>query len=88
MTTILEGDATLILDSVEHDVRMRATIDHEAKEWAGFIESEQDGLGWAFLNARLSSIRMPDGREGHVIATGDDDPDTGIGFKGSGRPPV
>lgn len=91
MAKILDSEAVLILDGAEHDVYVRATIygdGTEPKEWFGSVGSEEDGLGWAFLNARVSSIRLPDGREGDVIATGVDDPDAGIGFKGSGRPPA
>lgn len=91
MAKIFETEAVLVLDGVEHDVYLRATIygdGSEPKGWFGSVGSGEDGLGWAFLNARFASIRLPDGREGHVVATGDDDPDTGMGFKGSGRPPA
>jgi hypothetical protein len=91
MARILETEAVLILDGAEHDVYVRASIygdGGEPKDWFGSLGSEEEGLGWAFLNARIASIRLPDGKEGHVIATGEDDPDSGIGFKGSGRPPA
>lgn len=90
MARILEDDATLVVDGVEHSVYVRATIygdGHESKEWFGFFVTEDGGLAWAFLNARQASIRLLDGREAQVVATGVDDPDSGIGFRGSGRPP-
>lgn len=91
MARILETEAVLVLDGAEHDVYVVASIygdGAEPKHWFGSVASGEDGLAWAFLNARLSSIRLPDGREGHIIATGDAGPDGVIGFKGSGRPPA
>lgn len=92
MARIFESDATLVVDGVEHSVYVRATIHGDGgglKEWFGSVGTEDGDLAWAFLNARSSStLRLPDGREGQVVATGVDDPDTGIGFRGSGPPPA
>lgn len=91
MASILESRATLAVDGVEYDVYVRASIygdGREMKGWFGFLGTDDGDLAWAFLNARQASIRLADGRVGQVIATGVDDPDTGIGFKGSGAPPV
>lgn len=91
MARIFESDATLVVDGVEHSVYVRASIygdGHGLKDWFGAISTEDGGLAWAFLNARSAFIRLPDGKEGQVVATGVDDPDGGIGFKGSGPPPA
>jgi hypothetical protein len=91
MARILEEEATLVVDGIEHSVYVRATIrgdGREAKEWFGFLGTEDGGVAWAFFNARQASLRLADGREGQVVATGVDDPDVGIGFQGSGRPPA
>ena len=91
MARIFETEAVLILDGAEHDVYVVASIygdGTEPKHWFGSVASEEDGLAWAFLNARLAFIHRPNGNEGQVIATGDAGPDGVIGFKGSGRPPA
>jgi hypothetical protein len=91
MAQIIESDATLVVDGAEYPVYARLSIYGDgqlSKGWSGFLGSNEGGLSWDFLTARYASLRLADGREGKIVATGVDDPDVGIGFKGSGPPPA
>jgi hypothetical protein len=83
-----ESEAQVVIDGVEKPVYARFTVYADGpglKQWHGAIGSDDDSLAWDVLNAKAVLLRMPDGKEASIVATGPGG-EGGIGFTGADLP--
>lgn len=84
-----ESEARVVIDGEEFPVYARFTIYTSGglKEWHGSIGSDEPGLGFKLISADRVQLRMPDGKEGSIVATRANDGEA-TAFTGSGPAPV
>ncbi|MEU2603292.1 hypothetical protein [Streptomyces albus] len=84
-----ESDAHVVIDGEEFPVYARFTIytSGGVKEWHGSLGSDDPELGFKLTSVDRAQLRMPDGREGIIIATRASDGEA-TSFTGSGPAPV
>ncbi|NUP35936.1 MAG: hypothetical protein HOY76_02665 [Streptomyces sp.] len=84
-----ESEAHVVIDGEEFPVYARFTIylGDGIKEWHGTLAADEPGLGFRLVSADHAQLRMPDGKEGAVLATRADSGGL-ISFTGTGPAPV
>lgn len=84
-----ESEAHVVIDGEEFPVYARFTIyaDGGLKQWHGSVGSEEPGLGFKLISADRVQLRMPDGKEGAIIATRAKDGEA-TSFTGNGPAPI
>lgn len=86
MTENHESEALIVIDGEEISVYARFAVDTIAKRWAGTLDSDEPALRFKLVNGNRAVLRLPNGREGGIVA--DEDTGGGVTFKGSGIPPA
>lgn len=84
-----ESAAHVVIDDEEFPVYARFTIyaDGGIKQWHGSLGSDEPGLDFKLMTADRVRLRMPDGKEGIIVATRTSSGEA-IPFTGSGPAPV
>ena len=84
-----ESEAHVVVDGEEFPVYARFTIHTEGglKAWHGSLGSDEPELGFKLIKADRLQLRMPDGKEGTILATRASDGEA-TSFTGSGPAPV
>ncbi|WP_143674292.1 MULTISPECIES: hypothetical protein [Streptomyces] len=84
-----ESKAHVVIDGEAIPVYARFTTftDGPLKEWHGSVSAPEAGLGFKLASADRVLLRMPDGKEGVIIATRADGTEATT-FTGSGPAPI
>ncbi|NUP15404.1 MAG: hypothetical protein HOZ81_04735 [Streptomyces sp.] len=84
-----ESEAVVIIDGEEIPTYARFDVftDGGLKRWNGALGTTAPDIAFKLVTAQRSVLRMPDGKEFPIIASGRDGAD-GIGFTGSGPAPI
>ncbi len=61
------GTATLIVDSTETPVIADLMAGNGEDAWLGVLDGHPSEEFWSFARGGAGRIRMPDGREGHLV---------------------
>lgn len=84
------SEAQLVIDGEETAVYVQFFVyaDGGTKRWHGGFGSSDPNLGALAMEARSVVLRMPDGKEGHIVVTRAGGPEEAATFTGSGPAPT
>jgi hypothetical protein len=87
MADTYRGTATLIVDSMETPVVADLMAGFDEGGWLGVLDGDPSEEFWSFARGGAGKIRLPDGREGHLVP-GQPAYGTGrVAVTGTGEPP-